>query len=156
MPSNPFRRNLVRIAEYATKSYLELQRNYGNRFKNETSLLATAGVLTAQDYVLPTNAKISVSEIISMVNDAVSNEKAKDPLFPFILSLETEMQVAEDPHLDRQRIRLFLYMKAESIIKAVEKTRKTYKGDNRIAFGASQFMQSEEFKSVRKKLNIAD
>jgi hypothetical protein len=74
MPFNPFKSNFVRIAEWATKFYLELQGQYGNRFKGATSLLATAGVLTAQDYVLPTNAKISVSEIISLANDAISSE----------------------------------------------------------------------------------
>jgi hypothetical protein len=91
-----------------------------------------------------------------LANDAISNEKAADPLFPFILSLEVEIFVAQNPNIDRQEIRFACLMNGDSIIKAVEKTRKRFKGENRIAYGTSQFMQSAEFKSVREMLNIAD
>jgi len=156
MPSNPFRKNYVRIAEFVTKFYLELQRNYGNRFKDETYLLATAGVQTALDWVLPPKATLSVSDVVKMADEAVHNEKAADPLFPFILSLETEIQMADDPHLDRQKVRFFLLMRADGIIKAVEKTRKKYKGDKGIAHAIDRFMQEAECKEVREGLNIAD
>lgn len=156
MPSNPFRKNYVRIAEFVTKFYLELQRNYGNQFKDEASMLATAGVMTALDYILPPKETLSVSEIIGMVNDALSGEKVEDPLIPFVVDLETGMQLAADSSLDRQKIRFFLLMKGESIIKAVEKTRKKYKGDVGIARAIVRFMQEAECKEVREMLNIAD
>lgn len=156
MPSNPFRKNYVRIAEFVTKFYLELQRKHGSRFKDETSLLATAGVLTAQDYVLPANAKMSVSEIVKMADEAVHNAKGADPLFPFILELETRMELAASPHLDRQQIHFFLIMKGEKIIKAIENTKKKYKAEMLVVAGADMFLQEAEFKSVREMLNIAD
>ena len=154
MPSNPFRKNFVRIAEFVTKFYIELQRNYEGRFKDEASMLATAGVMTALDYILPPKATMSVSEIIAMANDAVHNEKTADPLFPFVITLETEMQISNAPQLDREQVRLFLCMKADSIIKAVEKTRKTYKGDKSIADAIVRFMQEAECKEVRDMLEI--
>ena len=156
MPSNPFRKNYVRIAEFVTKFYLELQRGYSNQFKDEIYLLATAGVQTALDWVLPPKATLSVSDVVKIADEAVHNEKAADPLFPFILSLETEIQMADDPHLDRQKVRLFLLMRADGIIKAVEKTRKKYKCDKGIAHAIDRFMQEAECKKVREMLNIAD
>ena len=42
---NPFKSNFVRIAENTTKYYLELTRNYSNRFDDKVALLTTAGVL---------------------------------------------------------------------------------------------------------------
>jgi hypothetical protein len=156
MPSNPFRRNYVRIAEFVTKFYLELQRNYRNRFKDETYLLATAGVQTALDWVLPPKATMSVSDVVKMADEAVHNEKAADPLFPFIIDLETEIQLADAPHLDREKIRFFLLLRAESIIKAVEKTKKKYRGDKGIAHAIDRFMEEAECKEVREALNIAD
>jgi len=156
MPSNPFRKNYVRIAEFVTKFYLELQRNHGNRFKDETSLLATAGVMTVLDYILPPKAVMSVSEIIVMANDALSNEKAKDPLFPFLFDLEVGLEVAASPNVDREKVRLFLIMKGDSIFKAVEKTRKKYKSEFGIVHAIGQFFKLAENKEVREMLSIAD
>ena len=154
MPSNPFRKNFVRIAEFVTKFYLELQSNYGYWFKDEASMLATAGAMTTLDYILPPKATMSVSEIIAMANDAVHNGKVADPLIPFVFDLETGMQVAAGSYLDRQKIYLFLIMKGKSIIKAVEKTRKTYKSDKSIADAIVRFIQEAECKEVRDKLEI--
>ena len=154
MPSNPFRRAYIRIAEYVTKFYLELQRSYGNQFKDETHLLAAAGIQTALDWVLPPKATLSVSEVVNIADEALHNEKAADPLFPFIIDLETEIQLADAPNLDRQQTRFFLLMKADSIIKAVEKTKKKYKGDKGIARAIDRFLQDLECKEVREMLII--
>jgi hypothetical protein len=156
MPSNPFRRAYIRIAEYVTKFYLELQRSYSNQFRDETHLLAAAGVQTALDWVLPPKAALSVSDVVKMANEALHNEETADPLFPFILSLETEIQMADAPHLDRQKVRFFLLLRADGIMKAVEKTRKKYKGDKGIAHAIDRFMQEAECKEVRGSLNIAE
>ncbi len=69
---NPFKSNHARIAETTTKFYIELTRKYNDRFDDEISLLATAGVLDAQWYVFATNkTHINVSEIINMARGAV-------------------------------------------------------------------------------------
>jgi hypothetical protein len=152
MPSNPFRRAYIRIAEYVTKFYLELQRSYSHQFKDEIHLLAAAGVQTALDWVLPPKATLPVSDVVKIADEAVHNEKAADPLFPFIIDLETEIQMADDPHLDRQKVRFFLLLRADGIMKAVENTRKKYKGDKGIAHAIDRFMQEAECKEVREML----
>lgn len=43
--------NFTLIAENTTKYYLELRKNYKDRFNDEVSLLATAGILDAQFYI---------------------------------------------------------------------------------------------------------
>jgi hypothetical protein len=148
MPSNPFRRAYIRIAEYVTKFYLELQRNYASKFKDETSLLATAGFITAEEY-------LPISKIVPLARDALSNKEAAN-LFQFIMDLEIEMEIAHRPQTDRQQIRFFLLMRGDGIMKAIEETRKKYKGDKRIAYAIDTFMQSAEFKSVRETLNIKE
>ena len=156
MPSNPFSKNFIRIAEFVTKFYLELQSNYGNRFKDEIYLLATAGVQTALDWILPPKATMSVSEIVKMAEEAVHNEKDKDPLFPFIFNLELAMGMASAPDSSYEASHLFLILKSEDINKAIDKTRKKYNGDKGIARAIDRFMQESECKEVREMLNIKD
>jgi len=69
---NPFKSNFARIAENTTKYYLELTEKYQNRFDDEVSLLATAGVLDAQNYIFVRNPQISVLEILDMAKQVVS------------------------------------------------------------------------------------
>jgi len=69
-----FKSNFARIAENTTKYYLELKTNYGDRFSDEISLLATAGVLDAQNYIFIEHS-IDIDVIIDMAKKAVSEEE---------------------------------------------------------------------------------
>jgi len=70
-----FKSNFARIAENTTKYYLELRNNFGNMFADEASLLATAGLLDALNYVLAKDAKIGVPELLDMARQSVSQKK---------------------------------------------------------------------------------
>ena len=73
-----FKTNYARIAENTTKFYLELRNNYGDRFPDEASLLAAAGVLDAQVYVFGEHS-IEVETILDIAKSAVSEEQKLSP-----------------------------------------------------------------------------
>ena len=122
-----FKSNFARIAENTTKYYLELKTNYSNKFSDEIFLLATAGVLDAQNYIFEEHS-IEIDTIIDMARKAVSQEQenrlsvfrrlmmqerlsskrdilkhfgdfelAHDPLFDFIFSLEVALFTIDKP-----------------------------------------------------------
>ena len=65
--------NYALIAENTTKYYLELTRNYSDRFTDKISLLATAGILDAQVYIFRERS-IELETILAMARAAVSSE----------------------------------------------------------------------------------
>jgi hypothetical protein len=178
-----FKSNFARIAENTTKYYLELKTSYGNRFSDEICLLATAGVLDAQNYVFVEHS-IDIDTIIDMAKRAVSeNEEAgiytilkaygllsaykpvlkratelfelqRDPLFQFILSLEVALFIVDNPRFSSSDIGLACCKKANTISNAIRKTKKKYRGEGLFALAVARFMESPEFQQVRKQLGI--
>ena len=69
-----FKSNFTRIAENTTKYYIELTRNYSNRFDDEVTLLTTAGVLDAQTYVF-VERSIDLDTISYIAKQAVLKEE---------------------------------------------------------------------------------
>ena len=68
-----FKNNYALVAENTTKYYLELTRNYSNRFDDEVTLLTTTGVLDAQTYVF-IEGSIDIDTISHIARDVVSKE----------------------------------------------------------------------------------
>lgn len=77
-----FKSNFTRIAENTTKYYLELRNKYHDRFRDEASLLAAAGILDAQIYVFVEHS-IELETILHMAKLAVSPEQAPLELSPY-------------------------------------------------------------------------
>ncbi len=181
-----FKSNFARIAENTAKYYLELKTNYGDRFSDETSLLATAGVLDAQNYVFAEQS-LDTGRIIDMAKKALSQEgkelneykKAKvqatmssfdslvkylseedeleqDPLFNFVFNLEVAIFSVDNPYFSSSDIELACFKKANTISNAVRKARGKYKGEAVFASVTTHFMKSPEFKPTRRLLGIAD
>jgi len=75
-----FKSNFTRIAGNTTKYYLELTRNYSNRFDDEVALLTTAGVLDAQTYVF-VEGSIDLDAISHIAKQAVSKEELEPTLY---------------------------------------------------------------------------
>jgi hypothetical protein len=69
-----FKSNFTRIAENTTKYYLELTRNYGNRFDDEVALLTKVGALDTQTYVF-VEGSIDLDTISYIAKQAVSKEE---------------------------------------------------------------------------------
>jgi len=62
----PFKTNFSLIAENTTKYYMELTTRYKERFPDDASLLATAGILDAQNYIFPPSPKIDITDVIEL------------------------------------------------------------------------------------------
>lgn len=153
-----FKSNFARIAENTTKYYLELRTNYGSRFSDEISLLATAGVLDAQNYIFVEHS-IEIDTIIDMARKAVSqegNEFEQDPLFNFIFNLEVALFTVDNPRFSSSDIELACFKKANTISNAIRKSKEKYGGEARFALAVGTLMESPEFRQVRKQLGIKD
>ena len=181
-----FKSNFTRIAENTTKYYLELVNNYKQRFNDEVSMLAAAGVLDAQNYVF-VERSLNADTLIDMANKASSLESEepteykkarvqaltpstsdfieyisqeddleKDPLFNFIFNLEVALFSVDSSYFSSLDIRLACFQKADTIAKAIQKTRDKYRGEPRVTSVTMRFMEEPEFEEVRNVLNIAD
>ena len=174
--------NYDRIAENTTKYYLELKNNYGARFGDELSLLATAGVLDAQAYVLIEHS-VEIDAIVEMAREAVSPKElstyrrlrtqelmshksiksitrffegedlTSDPLFNFVFSLEVALFEVDTP-LSISSIELACFEARSSIADAVRRTMETYVSEGLFASAATTFMESSEFREARRRLRI--
>ena len=72
----PFKSNFTVIAENTTKYYLELKSRYQNRFENNISLLASAGVLDAQNYIFTTHPTINIDDILNLARDSTTDDES--------------------------------------------------------------------------------
>lgn len=169
--------NYARIAENTTKYYLELKKNFGDRFDDELSLLATAGVLDAQTYVFLEHS-VEVDSIVEMAREAVSSKELStyrrlrtqelmsqksitrsfedvdlmsDPLFNFVFSLEVAL-FEVDTHLSVSDIELACFREADVIASAIRATLEKYSSERPFSLAVTTFMESSEFRHTRRQL----
>jgi len=181
-----FKSNFAQIAENTTKYYLELSQNYRHRVSDEIVLMATAGVLDAQNYIFEEQS-LGVDKIIDIAKKAVSQEREepteykkakvqasmasasdfvkyiskedkleKDTLFNFVFSLEVALFLIDSPYFTSSDIELACFQKADAIAKAIQKTRDKYRGEPLFTSVTMRFMEGPECEEVRKILGIAD
>ncbi|MBU4293915.1 MAG: zinc ribbon domain-containing protein [Actinobacteria bacterium] len=143
--------NFTLIAENTTKYYLELTKNYKNRFNNEVFLLATAGILDAQFYIFM-DKTINPAEIIDIAKKAVSS--GKDALINFIIKLEIKLFKIDSPAMDISAIENVCIEQKVAILKTIQKTKEKYNSEPRVASEVEVFMNSIKFKPYRKMLGI--
>ena len=172
--------NYARIAENTAKYYLELKRNYSDRFSDEVSLLATAGVLDAQIYVFIEHS-VETDAIVEMAREAVSPKELStyrrlrtqelmsqksiksitrffededlisDPLFNFVFSLEVAL-FEVDTRFSVSDIESACFRKADVIASAIRATLEKYSSGCPSTLAVTTFMESSEFRHTRKQL----
>ena len=84
------------------------------------------------------------------------NEFEEDPLFNFIFSLEVALFRVDNPRFSSSDIELACFKKANTISNATRKTKEKYEGEARFISVVASFMESPEFRQVRKQLGIKD
>ena len=183
---NPFKSNYAQIAENTTKYYVELTRNYKDRFGDEASLLATAGVLDAQNYIFISNPQITVAEIIKMANAVISHKnnivneiayskrkaaQSSGMTFADFITddskwridpltgfiIALEVKIFEaDSNFSTDSIVEACSQKLKDITKTVQKTRDKYVSERMFALATDNLMGLESAKAVRKQLGIKE
>jgi len=143
--------NCTFIAENTTKYYLELARNYGGRFNDESSLLATAGILDAQFYIFKQKI-INPLEILSIAKKSLG--AGKESLINFIIDLEVILFEVDTPNMDFNDIKDACEEQRQNIEKAIQKVKDEYVSEPRFASEVAAFMNSTTFKPYRKMLGI--
>lgn len=176
-----FKSNFVRVAENTTKYYIELKNVYNDKFNDEASLLATAGVLDSQNYVLR-DLSINIDTIIELAKKAVSSKELtiyrklliqeasankalinlltegsnleQYPLFNFVFDLEVLLFIIDNPQFSRSDIELACFKKVNAISDAIRKTEKKYRSEAQVALVTKMFIESPELLLYRNQLGI--
>lgn len=143
--------NYTFVAENTTKYYLELAKNHGGRFNDESSLLATAGILDAQFYIF-IQQKINPMEILYIAKKSLGS--GKESLINFIIDLEVKLFKVDTPNMDLNDIKDACEGQRQNIERALQKVKDEYASEPRFASDVAAFMNSAKFKPYRKMLGI--
>ena len=139
------------VAENITKYYLELKRNYYNRFNDEATMLASAGLVEAQSYI---EQKISLAQILDIAKKSVlANEGA---MVEFIINLEIKLFQIEAPEFGISEVTEACSEKKRDVECVVQKMKREYLHETDIASNISKFIISYPFKTYRNSLGISD
>jgi hypothetical protein len=76
----PLKTNFSLIAENTTKYYMELKGRYKERFADDASLLAAAGVLDAQNYIFPSPPKIDITDVMELARKCTAKDEDYIPM----------------------------------------------------------------------------
>lgn len=145
--------NFAMIAANTTKYYLELERNYKHRFGSETSLIATAGVLDAQNYIF-VEETIDLSSILNIAKEASTYKE--NALVEFITLLEIEIFKVDNPTIAPTDIVAACNEKKKDIVDAVQRTKEEYLSEPLFTSVVSDFLEFPQFKSYRQMLDLID
>ena len=83
-----------------------------------------------------------------------NTELEDDPLFGFIFSLEVELFKVDTPHSPPSEIASACYSKANTIFKAIKKTKAKYTSEILFSKATTNFMESHELEPIRVQLGI--
>jgi len=97
-------------------------------------------------------AKSPIDKIASSSEE--KDELEKDTLFNFIFSLEVEIFTVDSPEFSRSAIEIACYEKADTILKAINRMKKGYKGEKLFTLATANLMGSPKFEAIRKQLGI--
>ena len=139
------------VAARITKYYLELKRNYDNRFSDEATLLASTGLIESQSYL---EEKISLEQIFDIAKKSVpANEGA---LVDFIINFEIKLFQIEAPEFGISEVTEACFEKKRDIERVVQKMKREYRHETDIASAISKFIISYPFQKYRIALGIND
>ena len=144
--------NFTLVASITTRYYMELKRTYGGRFRDETSLLAMAGILDAKYHIFVTK-KIDPSQIIQL---ACVTEGMEDRLLEFIIGFEAIVLWPDNPELTPAEVRSACEEQADAIRGSIRRTMDSYTGEPRIANDVRFLMQSPQFADVRRAAGVTE
>jgi len=97
-------------------------------------------------------AKSPIDKILS--SSGGKDELDEDTLFNFIFSLEVEIFAVDSPEFPRSAIELACYEKADTILKAINRVKKRYKGEKLFTLATINLMDSSRFEAIREQLGI--
>jgi len=131
------------VAANITRYYLELMRNYFDRFNDEATLLATAGILTSQVYI-----KRGTISPLTILDVAKKSARAKgEALVNFIVNLEIKLVQIGALGFHPSEVEEACLEKRGDIEHTVQEVKREYIGDTNFVSTTLKFMESESSKS---------
>lgn len=127
------------VAANITRYYLELMRNYFDRFNDEATLIATAGILVSQVYIK--RGRISPLTILDV---AKKSAWAKgEAIVNFIVNLEIELVQIDASEFNPSEVEEACLEKRGDIEDTVHEVKREYIGDTNFVSTTLKFMESE-------------
>jgi len=140
------------IAMNTATCYAVLKTGYANRFRDEMSLIATAGAIDAAAYI--GLRQITVREIQEM---SAKCSGSSFPLLEFVLLLEMRIFEIDAPEYGANQIRSSIRQQSGEIEKVIRSIMEGRSAHNpAVAAAADQFMKDWRNRKIRKQLGIAN
>ena len=139
------------VAANITKYYLELTRNYNDKFSDEATLLAATAFLEAKDNI---ERDISIARVLDIANNAVLAKE--EALVNFIIGLEIILFHIDAPEFDISEVTEACFEKKRDIEYYVQKVKREYAGEEDFSSATSNFMNSSQFKAFSQALGIKE
>ena len=108
--------------------------------------------MASQAFLKKFRAKSPIDRIVSSSEE--KDELEKDTLFNFIFGLEVEIFAVDSPEFNRSAIELACYEEADTILKAINRIKESYKGEKLFTSVTANLMDSPKFEAIRKQLGI--
>jgi hypothetical protein len=141
---------ITRTAAQTAKYYLELKRNFGSSFPDETSLLAMSGMIHSRAFLFEIQ-QITLDKILRL---AESTAGKKSHHLDFFIKLEALLFYLETSDSDFKGIENVCEKNRESIRKSVLQTLDSYDEDATIANNVRAAMFSKEFAELRQTSGV--
>ncbi|MFC1969566.1 hypothetical protein ACFLVF_03665 [Chloroflexota bacterium] len=127
------------VAENITRYYLELMRNYFDRFNDEATLLTTAGILVSQVYI-----KRGAITPLTIIDVAKKSARAKgEALVNFIVNLEIKLVQIDASEFNPSEVEEACLEKRGDIEYTVQEVKREYTGDTNFVSTTLKLMESE-------------
>ena len=149
--------NFELIAMLTARIYLELKRNYSDRFVNPAMLLATAGVIDSITYIFDEKS-VEIKKLIEVAEKAIEKSQSEiDCLTNFIVDLEVQIFRADFiGKIDTTEIIQNCYSQKNKIRGVIEKELEANQENENAIRLVRTFMCAEMFQEARKELKILD
>lgn len=145
--------NFQVIARMTTFYYKYLNENFKERFKDNASILATAGVLDAQHYVF-VDKRIKIEQIVELANRHDGDHESS--LINFMVEFESLLFIADSPEMSRDEIKNACQSQKEKIDDEIKKTLTNLNIPETIKQTTSAFMKTKRFSNVWSHLGISN
>lgn len=142
--------NYTLIAGMTTKYYILLKKGYQYRFSDETSLLAAAGIVDAQNYIF-LHRNVRVDQIIALAKET---EKSEDRLYDFVFRQTALLLSVDCPEYTYDKVRGWCEGQADAIRRSVQRTLVSFTGDPLLAKVVETFMMDPRFSELRSAVGV--
>jgi hypothetical protein len=142
--------NLTLTATWTMRCYMQLMRAYGERFPDETSLLAMAGIMDANVYVFITG-ELEPEQVMKLAEETKGEENR---LYEFMVRFAALLMSVHEPGMEVEYIEDLLRDDSEAVRRTLERESNASTTYPHLAALASNLMQELDFRDIRRAAGV--